>query len=66
MAVAFDLDKLEKGLHEVRFRLFIENKFDQEHLDEFQTIDEWKFTSKKIARQLLRKNKIKRKVKTKK
>ena len=50
LAVAFDLDKLDKGLHEVRFRLFIENKFDKKILNEFKTIDEWNISSFKLSK----------------
>lgn len=49
VAVAFDLDKLSKGIHEVRLRMFVENKFDKKLMDEFKSIDEWKVLSYKLS-----------------
>lgn len=41
LAVAFDLDKLDKGLHEVKFKLYIESRYDSKILSEYKTYDEW-------------------------
>ncbi|MBI2602950.1 MAG: hypothetical protein HYW48_07835 [Deltaproteobacteria bacterium] len=48
VAVAFDLDNLQKGLHEVKFRLFVESYKRPEYLEEFKTAEEWKFLALRL------------------
>ncbi len=49
IAVSFDLDNLRAGLHEVKFRLFIENNSQNDKiLDEFKTVSEWRINSMRL------------------
>ena len=41
VAVSFDLDNFRAGVHDVRFRLFVENIVQDSVLEEFKTIDQW-------------------------
>ncbi len=49
VAVSFDLDNFRAGLHEVRFRLFVENLLEERFIDEFKTVDQWYISARRLA-----------------
>lgn len=55
LAVAFDLDNFQQGLHEVKFRLFIESYKRPEMLEEFKTADQWKFRADRLREDVFKK-----------
>lgn len=41
MAVAFGIDNLQKGVHEIAFQLFIENTTDPKYLEHYKSLKKW-------------------------
>jgi len=49
MALAFDLTKFKEGEHIMSFRLFFENTFDQQQLDQFRTLSQWEPRAQRVV-----------------
>ena len=48
VAVAFNVKNLSTGLHDIQFRLFIENNNKEERLNQYKTLSDWNISTKKI------------------
>lgn len=53
VAVSFDLDNFRMGVHQVAFRVFIENIHADSVLEEFKTSNDWRVTAERLAPELL-------------
>lgn len=61
MAISFKLANLSKGLHDMRFRLFLETKRDAKIMEEYKTLDEWKTHTRRVKAFEFRTSKTKKK-----
>jgi hypothetical protein len=48
VAISFDMQGLREGIHNISFKLFIDNKSSQEKLNEYATLDKWGIKVRKI------------------
>ena len=48
MAVAFGLQRLQKGFHEIALQLFVENTARQDYLDAYKELNQWKIRTTRV------------------
>lgn len=59
IAIAFDLQAFSAGIHEVKFRLFVENLKNTHILNDYKDLNKWIISSKRLPSNLFKKQKKK-------
>ena len=50
LALQFDMQRFSKGEHNMSFRLFFENSFDEQTLTTFKNLSKWRYRAKRITK----------------